>query len=325
MSGLRVVVLRPAVFDPLNSWGNEECVGAVVDALTRSGVPAECRTVEDLRELDAHRGRPGLLAFPNARRLDGSESLIEALARRRIPFVGSSGPGMAVEDKSYLKRRLAAAGIPTPHGTVFDGDRAVEASTDGLRFPLVVKPVRGAESVGVAKHEDVASLRTALGRPGRFLIEEWHRHREFTVAVVGNGSALVAAPAEIVLPAGKDILDSDTKAHRITSTLVRADSRSATGAAGVALRAFDVLGLRDWARIDVVVDDDGTPYVIDVNTMPGLRREIGHPSYFPRCLAFSRGLDYDESVRALIAASALRHGLEVTPVLRAAHSKAMGR
>ncbi len=166
--------------------------------------------------------------------------------------------------------------------------------------------------------DDLPTLAAALDRHV-LLVEEWRRSRELTIAVLGNVPTRVAAPAEIVLPDGVRYLDADTKRHRIGPTLVAAPDDATTRRAVVAaLDACRVLGIHDWARVDVVVDCGGAPYVIDVNTMPGLRRDPVHPSYFPRCLRLACGIGYRDAVLALVVTAALRHRLPVPHTLAAA-------
>ncbi|MGH4018620.1 MAG: ATP-grasp domain-containing protein [Pseudonocardiaceae bacterium] len=320
MTDLQVVVLRAADLDPLDCWGGEDAIVGVLTALSAAGVPAEARTVRDAADLTACRWRPGLLVFPHGRRFARAEPLVAPLVAWEVPVVGSGPDGLAAENKARMKATLRWHGVPTPRGTVGGNtsDPAELVSRFGL--PLVVKPVQGAESLGVVRCDDLSALAAALDRPD-LLIEEWRRSRELTVAVLGNGPNRVAAPAEIVLPEGMPYLDRDTKLHRIVPTLAAApDNDSTRRAVAAVLDACRVLGIHDWARVDVIVDRDGGPYVIDVNAPPGLRNDPRHPSYFPRCLLFARGTDYQDVVLALVAAAALRHGLPVPPTLAAAHA-----
>ena len=71
-------------------------------------------------------------------------------------------------------------------------------------------------------------------------------------------------------------------------------------------QVFDVLGIRDWTRVDIVGDDSGL-YVIDVNALPGLRTDVRHPSLFPLCLELCYGLSSENVIRTLISASIERH------------------
>lgn len=137
-----------------------------------------------------------------------------------------------------------------------------------------------AESRVVAKVADLQRCRGQRNVLGCF--------RELTVAVLGNDAARLAAPAEITLPDGIKLLDAQTKQHRIVPTLAPAPNNKGThNAVTAALGVCRVLGIKDWARVDVVLERDGAPFVIDVNAMPGLRRAPNHPSYFPRCLNFA--------------------------------------
>ncbi|WP_432038779.1 D-alanine--D-alanine ligase family protein [Streptomyces cucumeris] len=311
MDAVRVVVLRAERIDPLDGWGDGEAIESVVDAMNSCGIYAEAVTVRSVRYLERYRDRPGLLAFPHSRRTSRAESIVEPLEAWGVPLVGSGSSGLAAQDKGRAKRLLTEAGVPTP-AYALAGPRAdPRALVARLGLPLVVKPVVGAESAGVVKCDDLSSLCTALGRPD-LLVEEWKRHRELTVAVLGNGGDRIAAPAEVVLPDTQPYLDNTTKRTCITSTLVPApDDETTDEAVSVALEACRVLEVRDWARVDVLLDHGGQPYVIDVNAMPGMRRAADHPSYLPWCFALHQGMPYHQVVIALIGAAAMRHGLAI--------------
>ncbi|MBL1097211.1 D-alanine--D-alanine ligase family protein [Streptomyces coffeae] len=308
MDDIHVVVLRAERLDPLDGWGDEEAVESVVNAMVLCGIRAESKLVRSVHDLERYRDRPGLLAFPHSRRLSSAESLIEPLEAWGVPLVGSGSTGLAAQHKGNAKRLLAKAGVPTPAYALADHQMDPRSLVARLGLPLVVKPVAGAESVGVVKCDDLSSLRAALRTPG-LLVEEWKRHRELTVAILGNGGDRIAAPAEVVLPDAQYFLDVTTKRERITSTLAPApDDEVTREAVAAALEACRILDVRDWARVDVLIDHDGKPYVIDVNAMPGMRRSTDHPSYLPWCFALDQGMPYHQVVSTVIGAAAARCG-----------------
>jgi D-alanine-D-alanine ligase len=142
-------------------------------------------------------------------------------------------------------------------------------------------------------------------------VEEWCRYREFTVGVLGNGPGRIAAPLEIVLPGADAMLDAKAKAAGIREAIrvARFDPK-ALAATRLALAACEALKIADWARIDVVMDKAGMPYVIDVNASPGLRHEEQHPSIYPLCFTLNAESTYNDVVRAVAASAAIRCGIE---------------
>ena len=238
--------------------------------------------------------------------------MIAPLEAWGVPLVGSGSDGLAAENKAHTKRLLVENGVPTPAYEVINGETDLREISARLGLPLIVKPLVGAESHGVIKCDDLPSLSAAV-EPG-LLVEQWKRHRELTVSVLGNGETRIAAPGEIVLPPAVEYLDLATKRERIVPTLAPAPDNDGTRkAVAVALDACRVLAVHDWARVDVLLDHEENPYVIDVNALPGLRKVADHPSYFPRCLALTTGMSYQQVVLALVAAAASRQRLPVPP------------
>jgi D-alanine-D-alanine ligase len=196
-----------------------------------------------------------------------------------VPYTGSGPLGLAIAvRKDFTKRILRAAGVPTPEAVVVDRD---EAPVD-LPFPLIVKPTREDASVGISWSSvvrdrgelaaRVAEVRARFHQPA--LVERFVDGRELYVSIVGGEalpmheidfSALPADRPRIVTYAGKwDTQSLDYKGTRP----VRAeglDARVRARCEAAARAAFDALELRDYARVDLRLATDGTPYVIDVN------------------------------------------------------------
>jgi D-alanine-D-alanine ligase len=230
-----------------------------------------------------------------------------------IAYTGSAGPvlGLAAH-KPWANAVLRDHGVRTPEGiTVGEGARA-----DALPpFPLIVKPAREDGSVGI-EGDSVVHDPVALGRaverlrarhPGPVLIERFIVGRELHVSLLG---ALDAEP-ETLTPMEVDfgpmasgrprVLTYDGKwregsADALDVRFVPCEALSPTLAERVrrtALATFRALELRDYARIDLRLDDAGEPWVIDVNPNCDLSDETGGLAHAARC----SGVGYD----ALIA------------------------
>jgi D-alanine-D-alanine ligase len=209
-----------------------------------------------------------------------------------------------------MKRVISSRGLPTPAWIVSGPGVSARNIVENLGLPVVVKPVVGAESAGVVRCDSEESLKSVIEQPG-LLVEEWCRYREFTVGVLGNGPGRIAAPLEIVLPGADAMLDAKAKATGIREAIrvARFDPK-ALAATRLALAACEALKIADWARIDIVMDKAGMPYVIDVNASPGLRHEEQHPSIYPLCFTLNSESTYNDVVRAVAASAAIRCGIE---------------
>jgi D-alanine-D-alanine ligase len=202
-----------------------------------------------------------------------------------IPCLGSDALTLSLTlDKAWTKDIVAAAGIPTPPHRVFSGPDAVDPA-DLPDFPLFVKPRYEGTSKGItpaSRVEDVDALRRAVAR----ITDTYDQDAlaegfvegggEFTVAVVGHD------PPE-ALPALQRAVETSTGIglhaleHRGAPT---ADEEWDYALGGTltddleaalqrhALRAFDTLDCRDFARADFRVDADGQPWFLEINPLP---------------------------------------------------------
>jgi D-alanine-D-alanine ligase len=292
-----------------DGFGDSSVVSAVGRSLRTDGVALdilELASSADLHRLDRLPARA--IVFPACRRLADNTSLVEALEDRGVFVVGGGRVAGQAENKLFMKAMLASRGIATPAWS--DRPRDVAA----LGCPLVGKPVAGAESIGVCHLDSTAAAVAYLSAGNRF-VEQWHRRSEYTVAIMGNGSHPQAAAIEVVLEPNDVILSAEIKEQRIAATMHAPTDPSADRAIAVAVAAFAALGLRDWARVDVVLDRHGDPYVVDVNALPGLRIDPQNPSFYPKCFAVGRGASYETMVRALAGTAMSRYGLELPPLI----------
>jgi len=231
------------------------------------------------------------------------------------PYVGSDPVTLAIaHDKWHTKRILVADGIPTPAARLVQDPR--DAPLVDLAFPLIVKPV--AEGSGKGIHdEDVVSSPDELAACARrklarfrqpVIVEEFLPGRELTVALIGNTGAWDVLPlVEVNFPAvggGRHrVFGYEAKWSEPTP-----DDLLCPAPVGDALRkeiealataTCDALRVRDWARVDVRLDADGRPSVLDVNPLPGIMPGDGDISCFTRA-AFAAGLRYDDLIRRLV-------------------------
>jgi D-alanine-D-alanine ligase len=210
-------------------------------------------------------------------------------------------------DKVAAKRRFAEAGVPTPAFRVVPpGDgRALDEALAALGPDLVTKPVADGSSLGISMCDSAESLRRgaeAVWRDGRpVLVERRVLGREFTVGFLGR----TALPLiEIRVPGGwydyRNKYQSDRTEYVFDHGLPREVERRIAEAA---LGAFDALGCRDLARVDLMLSPDGRPLVLEVNTIPGFTDH----SLVPKAAARA-GLSFGQLCERIVDLARVRAG-----------------
>ncbi|HWT27224.1 MAG TPA: ATP-grasp domain-containing protein [Mobilitalea sp.] len=252
----------------------------------------------------------------------GREAQVPAILNFfKIPFTGSDETTLCIAlDKALTKRILTTYHIRTPKYRVISKDQQKPGGS--FTFPAIVKPNAEGSSKGISDVAIVANmgeLRSLVSKnlslyKQDMLIEEYIPGREFTVGVLGNGSDVrVFPPMEIVY------LNKQVK-YNIYSYNVKQDYKKLiryecpaaispeieSEIKVTAKRIFEILGCKDFARIDFRLTDDGKPYFIEINPLPGLA-----PGYsdFPMLAEFN-GMDYVSLVRNVLKSAVKRYGLK---------------
>jgi D-alanine-D-alanine ligase len=303
---MRVGVVHTAA----SPCGCAEAVGRALDALghepllvdseeieLRAGeLAGQCGVVVD--HTDTFRGK-GLFR-PVVRRL---------LELRGARVVGSDSTAcFLTDDKEACRLVLARAGIPVPPGVVLSPGQGLPA---WLHPPLVVKATfeHMSRGVGLARTREEAEARVAemaavMRQPA--LVEAYVRGRELGISVLdGPDGPEVLPPAEWAL--GEcELLGEEGKAGRVSGPAIRrADLRPETWreSQALALEAYRVLGLRDYARFDVRLSAEGVPCFLEANTKPSLEED--------QALALSAGwagLDYVGLIERILDSAQRRCG-----------------
>ena len=194
------------------------------------------------------------------------------LDQLNIPY---TGPGAAASriamDKIATKRCLDAVHLPTPPYDVL----TAQMTRTSLQLPVVVKPPRDGSSVGIAKVTEPAQWDAALAAAraidpdGEVLVEQYIPGREWTVSVMG-GEALPVV--EICAPNG---WYGFTEKYTQGMTHYRFpegedDAPLLSTCQTLAVQAFHAIGCRGVSRVDFRVTPDGQPFILEINTLPGL-------------------------------------------------------
>jgi len=222
-----------------------------------------------------------------------------------IPYAGSGARAcFKAMEKPRALAIFAAQGIPIPKGCFYEaGDLAafLRNAIDHLGFPLVAKPGNAGSTVAVYFIENENDLRNAadsiLDAFPSVVVEEYIEGREITVGVLRQGGTDTALPViEIRIP-GK-LFDYKAKyTDRVAEFLAPAplDQPAAERLQDVSLRAHDTLGCNGYSRVDLRLAEDGTPYVLEVNTLPGMTPI----SDLPRAAA-AAGIPYEQLIDIML-------------------------
>ncbi|HEY5517780.1 MAG TPA: D-alanine--D-alanine ligase [Coriobacteriia bacterium] len=210
----------------------------------------------------------------------------EALEFLKVPYTGPGVTASALAwDKSLSKRLFAEAGVPTPAWVTFTADAfkemgaasaldLVPAAVGG--FPVVVKPTKQGSALGLAKVDSAEALPEALLSALSFgdaaIVEKWVDGVELAVSVLDGPDGPEVLPAvEMVAKSGLfDFTAMYTRGETEYYCPARLAPEVASEVARLARECHTLLGCRDVSRVDMVVDGGGRPWVLEVNTSPGM-------------------------------------------------------
>jgi D-alanine-D-alanine ligase len=230
-----------------------------------------------------------------------------------LPYTGSGVLASALcIDKTTTNVLLRAEGFAVPDFEEFLGD-AVEPLAQRFGLPVVVKPVREGSTIGVTIAGDVDALASGLVLARRYdarvLVQRFVEGTEITVGVLATPEVCVLPTLEITYE--NETYDYDAKytagrSHHIIPARIPEPARRA--AADAAARAFRALGCEGMARVDFIVDRDCVPWLLEVNTVPGLTELSLLPD-----AARASGVSFPELCERLIAHGVDRHRQRVGP------------
>ncbi|KJK17446.1 D-alanine--D-alanine ligase [Pseudomonas sp. 2(2015)] len=279
---------------------------AVIQALTSAGVDVVAIDVGDdlLQRLLSEKIDRAFIILHGRGGEDGSmQGLLECLG---IPYTGSGILASALAmDKLRTKQVWHSLGIPTPRHAVLSSEADCISAGAELGFPLIVKPAHEGSSIGMAKvqgvDELIAAWKDAATYDSQVLVEQWIHGPEFTVATL-RGQVL----PPIALGTPHTFYDYDAKyiandtQYRIPCGLDAAKEKELID---LTARACDAIGIAGWGRLDVMQDEQGRFWLLEVNTAPGMTDH----SLVPMA-ARAAGLDFQQLVLAILAASAPARG-----------------
>jgi D-alanine-D-alanine ligase len=243
---------------------------AVLNALKRRGVdahpfdPAE-RELGELKQFDR--------AFVILHGRYGEDGTIQgALELMGVPYTGSGVLASALAmDKWRTKLLWVAAGIPTPKYVMLDANSDFNAVVAELGLPIFVKPACEGSSIGISKAKTVDELRAAYHEAAKYdslvLAEQFIAGQEVQFPILGDE---ILPSIRIETP--HEFYDYDAKyfANDTRYICPGLPAEEEKRLAGLVLRSFQVLGCRGWGRADLILDKNGQPYFLEMNTAPGM-------------------------------------------------------
>ncbi|HBO83626.1 MAG: D-alanine--D-alanine ligase [Deltaproteobacteria bacterium GWC2_42_11] len=310
-------------------WDDDETIDAIRDAVSKRH---EVVLIEADKEgyQKLVKEKPDMV-FNIAEGINGRnrESHIPAMLEMLgIPYTGS-GPltlGICL-DKARAKEILSYYNIPTAR--FFVSHSALSAQHSALSFPLIVKPLYEGSSKGIRNDSIVYNI-DDLNKKTEWVINEYRQPalveefldgREFTVAVMGNGDEVNCLPiVEInysTLPEGvnpiysyeaKWLWDTPDNPLEIFTCPAQIEAELTQRIEEICKRAFQVLDIKDWCRIDIRLDGKGTPHILELNPLPGILPDPKSNSCFPKA-ARAAGMDYNRLINTVLDIACKRYGI----------------
>jgi len=202
----------------------------------------------------------------------GEDGYIQSLLdKRKIPFTGSGVEASNLcMNKAHTKDVWLKHELPLSPSIVATQGKPI----DPIDFPLpwAVKPTMEGSSIGITKVENKNELDTALELAWQYnneaLIEHWIEGDEYTVAILGN-----QALPSIKIMSDHDFYDYDSKYFsNKTEYLCPSDlsDQQEKNIRTIAMKAFNLTGACDWGRVDFILDKNKNPYLLEINTVPGM-------------------------------------------------------
>ncbi len=243
-------------------------------------------------------------------------SVLEML---NIPYTGSDPQCLAIcLDKPLTKKIVADGGVSTPNWRVItDKKEFQEISWEGFSFPAIIKLAYEGSSKGIRHgslvHTPEQALEIASGLMERYhqpvMVEEYIDGEEVTVGIIGNLPPKVLGIMRVIPKKGDNFIYS-LEVKRDWQNLVDYECPARLGKGTLdkinqsSLRAFQVLGCRDFARLDFRVSQQGMPYFLEINPLPGL----GDYSDLV-IMALKQGWRHEALIQAVLGAALGRYPL----------------
>lgn len=266
---------------------------AVLQGLLRKGVDAHpLDAADELVEQLQNGGFERVFIVLHGR--GGEDGVVQGLLQSlKLPYTGCSLAASALGmDKFRCKLVWQALGLPTAPFRVLRSEQDL-ASVAEIGFPVMVKPAHEGSSIGMTRVERPEQLEAAWREAARFddevLAEQWITGGEYTVSILGEQVLpIIQIEADAVFYDYQAKYQSDATRYHCPCALPAEQQQAMQE---LALRAFRAVGASGWGRVDFLLDQAGRPYLLEVNTVPGMTSH----SLVPMA-ARAAGIDFDTLV-----------------------------
>ena len=325
----RTVTQTKTKVDTYAEWDTWETINALKEALEVFHdvklIEADENAFQKFRE-----ERPDIVfniaeGFKGQSRESQIPSMLEMLG---IPYTGSDALTLGIcLDKTRAKEILTYHNIP--NAKFITVDRFQPISNHAFEFPLMVKPSLEGSSKGIFSsslvrnydelNAEIKRVMEEYDQPA--IVEEYLPGREFTIALLGNGQGTKTLPMIEIkfedFPEGvehlysyeaKWILDTKERAFDVFECPASIEKKLEKKIKDTVLKTYNVLRCKDWSRIDIRLDKNGIPNIIEINPLPGIMPNPTENSSFPKA-ARAAGLDYNEMIQNVLYEACIRYNL----------------
>lgn len=307
MDNERKLLLQKKIGVLYGGWSSEREISlasgkCVMESLKRQGfavkgIDVDRNFIRKLRDID--------IAFIVLHGKFGEDGTIQGILDfLNIPYTGSGVIGSAIGmDKIISKSIFVGKGIPTPD-YYYEKEPEIDKIIERLGLPLVIKPRAEGSSVGVkiidARHKLEKSIKTLLRRFKDIYFEKFIPGTIATCGILNE----VPLPVLEIVPKKRGFYDYKSKYTKgMTEYIIpaRIPEEQYKKTQNFALEAHRAIGASGFSRVDFVLDFDHNPYVLEVNTIPGLLTESNLPLE-----ARAIGLSYDELIYEILKTALIR-------------------
>ncbi|MFC2094277.1 ATP-grasp domain-containing protein [Bacteroidota bacterium] len=317
------------VIETYAEWDTWETINALKDAIEVfhkvTLIEADINAFEKFKQ-----SKPDIVfniaeGFNNLSRESQIPAMLDML---NIPYTGSDALTLGIcLDKARTKEILSYYKIPNANFIIVDKNKPL--SNHSIEFPSIVKPVSEGSSKGIfnssiARNYDElnAEIKRVVDEYNQpAIIEEFLPGKEFTVALIGNGDNTEILPIveikygnfpddveHLYSYEAKWILDTKDNVFDVFECPAAINNELEEKIKNTCLQTYNVLRCKDWSRIDIRLDKNGIPNVIEINPLPGIMPDPTENSSFPKA-ARAAGINYNEMIQKVLLEACKRYNL----------------
>ena len=264
----------------MGGWSNEREISLisgkfVFDSLVSSNVDAirldlKKNNIDKINEINPDR------VFIVLHGKGGEDGDIQRyLDNLSIPYTGSDSKSSEIcMNKRTTKKILLENNIPTPFFKKIDKNHEYKDIENNFNYPFVIKPSSEGSSIGVHIVDNKESYQKAIDEnkeiSNDFIVEQYVDGNEYTVGIIDN----IALPSIKLVPPGK-FYDYDAKYNSSKTQYIcpsGLDKDMEDYIRKLSLKCFKTLNCKGWGRVDLIIDSENNPWIIELNTVPGMTK-----------------------------------------------------